>query len=806
MGTWVDHLRQDSRYGLRSLLQAPGFATVAVLTLALGIGANTAIFSVVNSVLLRPLPVRDPGRVVALHLKMPKINLPRTQVSALLYRDYAAHTELFESAAAHSGRSFNLTGGDRPQRVQARRATASLFPLLGVQPFLGRAFTADDDTYGNHRVLLLSRGFWERMFAGSRDVLGKSVQLDGNGYQIIGVLPADLEVLYPATDVWVPMAFSPNELSENRRRSLGQSMVARLKPGLSLEQAQAGMTAVAREKDRSGDFGIEVRSLVDEHTGDVRAPLFLLMSAVGAVLLISCANIANLLLARGGTRAREMAVRAALGAGRARIVVQLLTESLLLSTVGGVLGLLVAKASLPALMRMAPTALPGPGGIRIDPGVLAFTAAVTLAAGILFGLFPALQASRMNLAGALKEGGRASSGGVRQSLRATLVVSEVALALVLLACSGLLLRSFAKLLDVQPGFNPSNVLTMRLALPYTKYPDVSRVATFSRAMLERVAAVPGVQHAAMANQPPFFPDTDSSMLAIRDYNPGPNDPGPHADTIYATPDYFAVLGIPLLKGRRFTEADMRNAGGPIAEGAVAVIDEAMAKRYWPGQDAVGKQLGWSARGPWSIIAGVVGTVHGKDLTDEPKGTVYFPYRLSGMTLLVRTAGDPRALAATLRQEVLAVDPDQPVYDVKTMEERVSASLEQRRFAATLLALFAALALVLASIGLHGVIAYLVAQRTPEIGIRMALGAQRADILRLVLRQGLVLTLAGLAVGLAASLAATRFLETLLFGVTATDPLTLAAVAALLCVVALAACYFPARRALRVDPIVALRYE
>lgn len=376
----------------------------------------------------------------------------------------------------------------------------------------------------------------------------------------------------------------------------------------------------------------------------------------------------------------------------------------------------------------------------------------------------------------------------------------------LLACSGLLLRSFAKLLDVKPGFNPSNVLTMRLALPNSKYPGVSRVAAFSRTLLERVAALPGVQHAALANQPPFFPDTDSSMLAIRDYRPGPNDPGPHADTIYATPDYFAALQIPLLQGRLFTEADMRETGSAIADGAVVVIDEAMAKRYWPGQDAVGKELGWSARGPWSTVAGVVGTVHGKDLVDQPKGTVYFPYRLSGMTLLVRTAGDPRSLAATIRQEVLAVDPDQPVYDVKTMAERVAASLEQRRFAAMLLALFAALALALASIGLHGVIAYLVAQWTPEIGIRLALGAQHADILRLVLRQGLVLTLAGLAVGLAASLAATRFLETLLFGVSATDPVTLSAVAALLCAVALAACYFPARRALRVDPIVALRWE
>jgi putative ABC transport system permease protein len=800
------------------LRRSPGFSTIAVLTLALGIGANTAIFSAVNAVLLRPLPIRDPGRVVVLDDQLPAVNLPRAQVSALQYRDFGAHPDLFESTAAYTGVNFNLTGGDRPQHLQALRATASLLPLLGIEPILGRPFRASDDTYGNQHVALLSQGLWEDWFGKDRGIIGKRVRLDGESYEVIGVLPEKLEILYPKAEIWIPMAFSPQELSEDRRWSLAYTMLARLQPGVTLKRAQAAMAADAArvvgsiEAEYAGvlsGFGIEVRSLIEEKVGDVRKPLYVLLGAVALVLLIACANIASLVLARSSARSREMAVRTAIGAGRSRIIRQLLTESLLLSLIGGGCGLFLADWGITALIHIAPASLPHANTIRLDSSVLVFTLGVSLVAGIVFGLVPALRTSGTSLASALKEGGRSGAEGAQhQGFRRALVVSEFALAFLLLVSSGLLLRSFAKLLDVKLGFDPTNVLTMRLELPSSKYSDQARIAEFSNELLVRVKTLPGVLQAALASVPPFSPEAGgyNSIFVVRDYHPGPNDPQPHTDITYVTPDYFRAMRIPLLRGRTFSPADMLRKGGPIQDGSVAVIDEALAKRFWSGRDPIGRNLGWDSAGPWATIIGIVGTIHAEDLTEESKGTVYFPQSLPSMTLVVRAAADPGLLAGALREQVQTIDHDQPVYDIRTMDQLVRASVGQRRFAATLLALFAGLALLLASIGLNGVMAYLVAQRTHEFGIRMALGAQQQDVLRLVLMEGIGVILAGLAIGLVAAFAAMRILASLLYGVKPEDPATMIAVAALLSGFALLACYIPARRATRVDPLAALRYE
>ena len=806
----------DIRFALRMLRKSPGFTAVAVLTLALGIGANTAIFSVVNAILLRPLPIHDPGRVVVLHDQVPKANLPRAGVSPLQFRDYSRHTNVFESTALLIEKNLDLTGAGQPQRLLAMRATASLFPLLGIRPILGRTFTAAEDTYGNGHVVLLSEGLWKGIFGGARNAIGKRVQLDDESYEVIGVLPEKLQILYPHIQLWIPIALPPRAFTEDERWTITCTMLARLRSAVTLGQARAVMATDAAEirenanekhKQHAGileGFGIEVRPLMAEEIGNVRQPLYLLLSAVLLVLLIACANVANLLLARGSVRSREMAIRAAIGAGRRRIIAQLLTESVLLSLTGGALGLLLAWWGITALIRFAPASLPHAGTIRLDPVVLGFTCAVSMLAGIFFGLAPAMRASKIDLSGALKESGRSdSSSGGRQGLRRALILSEIALTFILLVSSGLLLRSFAKLLNVNPGFDPTNVLTMRIS-PSGQPGRSAHVAAFSSALLERVSALPGVRHAALAVEPPLMNGGDS-IFAIRDYHPGPNDPQPHADTVYATPDYFATMRIPLLRGRTYTQAEMLMQDS-VQKSSVVVIDEALAKRFWPGKDAVGKQLGWDNNGPWATIIGVVGTVRNSNLATESKGTIYFPSYYSGMTLVVRTVSDPRPLAGAIREQVQSLDPSQAVYEVKTMSERVAESVEQQRFAATLLALFAALALVLAAVGLYSVMAYIITQRTHEIGIRMAIGAQPEDVLQFILGGGAKLILVGLCVGIAGAFALAQLMRSLLFGISAIDPLTFIAAAILLTLVALLACYIPARRAMRVDPLVALRYE
>ncbi len=801
-------LFNDLRYALRGLVKRKGFAGIAVLTLALGIGATTATFTVVDAVLLRKLPVADPDRVVVVHNQMPKINLPRTSVSAPHYVDYSRQTEIFESSAAFATRNFNLTGVNIPERLQAGRITATFFPTLGINPVAGRFFTPEEDKFGNERVAVLSAALWKRLYNSNTAALNNSIQLNGDNYQLIGVAPEGIEEIYPNVDFWVPMAFSPRELSEERRGSLAYTMLARLKPGTTLKHAQDVMTGVAKNTSGSDPdiFNIEVRSLTDEYVSDLRRPLFVLLCAVIAVLLISCANVANLLLARATVRGHEIAVRAALGAGRGRIIQQLLTESLVIAVIGGAFGILLAFWGTKALLALAPSTLPRVSGVQIDLRILLLSLGASLLCGMIFGLVPALTASKTNLVSSLKESeAKDTASGTRLWLRRTFVVAEVAIALVLLISAGLLVRSFSKVLDVKPGFDAQDVLTLRMSLPNAQYDKMTKVAAFYDNVIARVSSLPGVIHAGAAYQTPFTPGADNSVFSIRGRQANPGDPPPHADYAFVSSDYFKTIGLPILKGRDFQPSDMR-AGNYFAPNSVAIIDEELAKRFWPNGDALGGGISWSNTGPYATVVGICATAQLKDLTEEAKGTFYLPAYVGLSTLVVRTNGDPRALTAAIREQVLAVDPNQPVYDVKTMDERVAVTLETRRFAVVLLSVFGALALVLAAIGLYGVLAFAVSQRTREIGIHMALGARARDVLLMVIRQGMSLVIAGVVFGVAGAFALTRLMRSLLFEVGPTDSLTFVLVSLLLAAVGFIACYVPARRATKVDPLVALRYE
>jgi len=805
----LDALLKDLRFGMRMLIRKPGFTITAVLTLALGIAATTATFTVVDAVLLRKLPVQDPDRIVVVHNQLPKINLPRSAVSAPHYLDYSRQTDVFESTAAFVTRNFNLTGVSLPERLQAGRVTATFFPTLGISPVAGRFFNPEEDRVGNERVVVLSTALWKRLYTSNPSALNNSIQLNGDYYHIVGVAPEAIEEIYPNIEFWVPMAFTARELSAERRGSLAYTMLARLQPGTSIERAQATMTGVA--KNMSGTdpdiFNIEVRSLEDEYVSEVRRPLFVLLCAVLAVLLISCANVANLLLARATVRGHEIAVRAALGAGRTRIVRQLLTESLLIASIGGAFGSMLAVWGTKALLALAPTSLPRLSAVQVDLRILLLSFGVSFVCGVIFGLVPALTASKTDLVSSLKESDRTDSAGTtRQWLRRTFVVAEVAMALVLLISAGLLVRSFGKLLDVKPGFDPHNVLTLRLSLPGGgRYDKAKQVAAFYDDVIARVSALPGVVHAGAAYQTPFTPGADNSVFSIRGRQRGPGEPPPHADYAFVSSDYFQSIGLPIIQGRGFQPSDMR-AGNYFAPNSVAIVDEELAKHYWPNGDALGGGISWSNDGPWATIVGICKTAHLKDLTAQSKGTFYLPAYIGLSTLVVRTSGDPHLLAPAIREQVLAVDPNQPVYDVKTMEERVALTLETRRFAVVLLGIFGALALLLAAIGLYGVLAFTVSQRTREIGIHMALGARARDVLVMVMKQGMSLVLVGIVLGVAGAYAVTRTIRSLLFEVGTTDPLTFVAVLVLLAVVGFIASYVPARRATKVDPLEALRYE
>jgi putative ABC transport system permease protein len=811
----MDTLLQDLRYAARRLVKAPTFTAVVLLTLALGIGANTAVFSVVNAVLLRPLPYREPDQLVTINHFYPSLNNLEAPVSVPGFADYRDRTHVFSGVAVTAGWSPNLTGRGEPERLMGARVSGLYFPTLGVPAATGRALLPEEDQQGRNRVVLLSHALARRLYGDSRGVVGSTMQLNGESYEIVGVMPASFRDPFGrAAELWTPLALAPDQLASTARTREWLNLVARVKAGVTLDRARAEMSTLASQLKREypdsypEDWTLKVTTLGERTTGNIRPALLVLLGAVGFVLLIGCANVANLLLARAASRLKEVAIRTALGANRWQVVRQLLTESVLLALVGGVAGLGLAYLGVRALVALNPTNLPRVEELRIDGPVMAFTLVVSLVTGVLFGLAPALQTSRTNLRDTLNESARgatADRGG--RNVRRALVVSELALALTLLVGAGLLIRSFARLQRVEPGFDPRNVLTMTLSLPQSKYAsDTQQLAFFDQA-LPRVAAVPGVEAVGATSVLPFGGGWSTAGFQIEGLELAPDQPGPWGDTRFINPNFFRALRVPLIKGRTFTDQD-----GPSAP-RVAVVDEEMVRRYWPKEDPIGKRIAFG--GPpgeapeWIEVVGVVGHTMHEGLDAEARVQVYLPYRQQPggmMSLAVRTTGNPLASVNAVREAIRSVDRDQPLSEVRTMEQLVDASVGQRRLSMLLLALFSGIALLLASVGIYGVMSYTVAQRSREIGVRMALGAERRSVLGLVLRQGMALTLVGVAVGLVASFALTRLIESQLYAVQATDPATFAAVALLLVAIAALATLVPAMRATRVDPVVALRQE
>ncbi len=809
----MDTVWQDLRYAGRVLRKNPGFTAVAVATLAIGIGANTAIFSVAHAVLLRPLPFRDPGSLCLITERMPTI--PVVGPSWLNFQDWRDRTRSFDLAPARNT-TMTLTGAGDPERLQAQQASAALFPLLGVQALRGHTFTPEEDRPGAAPAVLLGYGFWQRRFGGAADAVGKSITLDRTSYTVAGILPASYQLIQPA-DVVVPFhpwaaTLPPNDRSWHP----GIIAVGRLRRGVSFDAARADMAAVMKGleqqyPDANHNVGINVNRMHDQLVENIRPALLVLLGAVGAVLLIACANIANLLLARATARRREIAMRTAIGAGRGRLLRQLLTESVLLAIGGGAAGILLAHLSIPPLVALAGTSIPNVGPVAVDYPVLLFVCGAVMLAGLLFGLGPALQSVRLDLASALNEGSRGSTAsGGQKRLRGALVVSEIAFAIVLLIGAGLLLRSFDRLQSVEPGFRPRNLLVADVPVSPRAYPQPGARMDFYDRLLERARALPGVTSAGAAS---FLPVSGGGSQIH--FNIQGRPPKSARDFLIAgyrpiSPRLHETLGIPLLSGRFLTDADTER--GPF----VAVINEAMARQHFPNRNPLGQrlQLGQTpdADAPWHEIVGVVGNVR-QNLATDPAAEMYFPIRQANTVLpvnfvsvVLRTAGDPRNQAGALRAAVRELDPNQPLIKMRTMEENIGASVAQPRFRTTLLGIFAGCALLLSVVGLYGVMTYSVSRRASEIGIRMALGAQRGDILRMVLTEGLRLALAGIAIGAAGALALTRLLKTFLYATTPTDLAAYLGSAALLAAVALVACYVPARRAMRLDPASSLRQD
>jgi putative ABC transport system permease protein len=808
----LEQLTHDLRFGMRMLTKRPGFTLVAIITLALGIGANTAIFSVVNTVLLQPLPYKDPDRLVMVWEDDTRHGYPRDTPAAANYIDWRDQNQVFEGMAAIADLSFNLTGIGEPERIDGNRVSANLFDLLGVEPQLGRAFSPEEDQPGGNRVVIMSHGLWQRRFGSDINIIGTPLTLNGVSFTVIGVMPLRFQFPGPQNELWIPIAFNSREAANRGRHYL--RVVARTKPGVTLQQAQAEMNTIAARlqqqyPDSNTDLGATVIPLHEQLVGDIKPALLVLLGAVGFVLLIACANVANLLLARAAVRQKEIAIRVALGAGRLRLVRQFLTESLLLAALGGVVGLLLSLWGVNLLKAFIPENISQVKAITVDARVLGFTLLVSLLTGLIFGLAPATQASKFDLNETLKEGGRDSASGSRGNrIRGLLVISEVAVSLILLIGAGLLINSFLRLSNVDPGFRADNLLTMQVVLPQLKYPDHARRSAFYTDLLSRVEALPGVKSAAVTNWIPLVLQGDSVGITIE----GQPAPPPGQELIVVTrvvsPHYFRTMGIQFLQGRDFDEQRDR-ADSP----AVVVISETMARRFWPGEDPVGKRL--TPGRPdnpddWCEVVGIVKDVRQFHLDADPKPQMYFTYEQAGLFaprhVIVSTEVEPLSLAATVRKTVWEIDKDQPVSDISTMEDVLSESVARQRFSMLLLGIFAAVALALAAVGIYGVMSYSVAQRTREIGIRMALGAQGRDVLKLVIGQGMRLAFIGVTVGLIGAFALTRLMQSLLFGVSATDWLTFVVIAFLLAVVALLACYLPARRATKVDQMIALRYE
>ncbi len=805
---------QDLRFAVRQMGKRPGFVALVVVTMALGIGANAAIFSVLDAVLLRPLPYSHPEQLVKVWSRFTGIGLPNDQnwVSAPEFRDYQQLNHSFSEMAAMESGSFNLGVKGSPQRVVGAAVSPNLFGMLGVHAVMGRTFLAEEGQPGRDHEAVLSYGLWRRVFGGNATVVGNNIDIDGVPYSVVGVMPEGFA--YPdEAEIWGPLAFAPNDLSENSRGNHGLEVLGRIKPGLSMAQVQTDMDRVGKTLiEQHGsypykefNFGVILHPLLDEMGGDVKPVLLVLMAAVGLVLLIACANVANLLLTRATERQREMETRMALGASGGRLARQLRTESVVLAFAGGAWGLALTPWILRGLVAIAAKTLPRAVNTGMDARVLWLTAVVSIATGILFGLTPALQAGRKRQFEGLK-GGRSTEGRRPKRLRSGLVIFETALSLVLVAGAGLLLRSFAQILKVDPGFRPEGVLTVRVALPDAIYSKPEQVRGFYADLLNRVQGLPGVQAAGAVNALPLGGQNSSGTITVDSQAVPLDKTTPEADQRVVAADYFKAMGISLVRGRYFDARDTE--GAPL----VAIVDESLAETYWPNQDPTGKRVHLGGRGsksPWTTVVGVVRQVHNRTLEARSRVEVYWPQdqlQDSGMTLTIKTTANAMSLVPAVEREVAAIDPTLPVYHVRTMTEVMGDSLARRRLALVLLAVFAGLALVLAAIGIYGVMSYAVAQRQAEIGLRMALGADRGQVMGMMVRSGMGTITIGLGVGLVLSLFLTRLMKGMLFDVRAWDPLALGGAAVVLMVAALAAIVIPARRAMRVNPMAALRYE
>jgi putative ABC transport system permease protein len=823
-------LIQDLRYGARMLVKRPGFTIVAIITLALGIGANTAIFSVVNAVLLRPLPFPKPEQLSMVNTTNLARGITNFGTSMPDFRAWRERNQVFDKMAAFSTSSFNISGTIEPERVTGAQVSADLFVVLGVSPMRGRAFTGEEEIFGKHHVVIVSEALWKRRFGASVELSDQTMTLNGERYSIVGVMPRDFQFPDPTVTLWTPLALADGS-ENNTRGNYWLGVVARLKPGVHASQAQAEMNGIFRQLEQEetlfGGFGTQVILLHEATVGSVKTALLVLLAAVGLVLLIACANVANLLLARAAARQREIAIRTALGAGRGRLIRQLLTESMLLGLAGGALGLLLAVWGVDVLVGLGPN-VPRLGEIGIDRAVLVFTFALAILTSVIFGLVPAVQSSKTDLNETLKESGRSATGGARRRMLGnTLVVVEVALSFVLLVGAGLMINSLLRLQDVNPGFRTDHILTMQISLSSAKYtqerPELT--AGFFQQLIDRVKALPGVEAASVTSALPLTNSGWGKLFTIDD-GPAPKsiDEVPNVQYRQVSPDYFGTLAIPIHKGRTFTDRDTSD------KLSVAVINETLARGFFSDVDPIGKRLYLGPpeelvppgilppgfRFQHFTIIGVIGDVRHNGLNQPLSPEIYtlheqelaskFGIPSGSMYLAVRTATEPSSLVGAIRHEVQELDREQPIAGVATMDELLATSLSQSRFSTLLLGVFAGVALILAAVGIYGVMAYSVAQRTHEIGLRLALGAQAGDVLKLVIRQGLTLAIAGVAIGLGAALIITRMMTSLLYGVTATDPVTFAIIPVLLTGVALAASFIPARRAMKVDPMVALRYE
>ncbi len=808
---WEDEMFQDLRFGVRMLWKNPGFTLVAVFTLALGIGASTAIFSVVNAVLLRPLPYQDADRLVMLSTDESGGVLGNTGYATLA--DWRERSHSFESMVAIRYWGGVMTGQGESEMIQGLRVSADYFNLLGVSPELGRDFAAAEDRPATRFVVIISHSLWQRRFNSDPNVLGKQLSLSDQPYTIIGVMPSGFTDLlaanfYKTADIWVPLGYDVTQPFACRDCQHLKT-IARLKSDVSMEQARNEMSAIMSVMQTEhpkiyATSAVSIARLQDQFVNAIRSALYLLLAAVGGVLLIACANIGSLLLARANERRMEMAIRAALGAPALRIMRQLLIESLLLSSLGAGAGLLLALWGTDLLTRLSPARMLQVQTVTIDARVLGFTFLSALLTGLLFGLAPAWQAARQDVQLALKEKARGSSGKGQRRAREMFVVAEIVFALVLLAGAGLLIRSFARVLDVTPGFEARNLLTMPVPALGAKYSEEAQKRAFHSEAIKRIEALPGVEAVGLVSNLPFGGNMDTSGFHVEEKPLANPAEAPSAERYGITPDYLRAMGIPVLRGRGFTDQDNEN------NTLVALINQTAARRIWPDEDPVGKQIRLGGiDDPPRVIVGIVGDVNHYGLETPPDLQVYVPHAQltdSYMQLVVRTSVEPSALTGAVRQAIHALDPDLPAYEVTLMRQLLSASLAPRRFTLLLMAIFAGVALLMAALGIYGVLAYTVTQRKHEIGIRMALGAQSQDVLRLIIGQGMKLTLPGVGFGLTGALILTRWLKSLLFGVSATDPLTFVGVAFLLTGVALLACWIPARRATRVDPLTALRHE